>query len=392
MVAIRSQHDHRSVKVSPAFSGLDLLATAVILLDQKLRVKYANPAAENLFELSAKNITGQSLNEVFRDPRRLNDAISQALADNTSYIEHDLELATNVHAGLHVNCSVTPVEHDDFSLLVEFRAIDQALRHAREERMMLQQEANRELLRNLAHEIKNPLGGIRGAAQLLEHELPKPALHEYTQVIIKEADRLQSLMDRLLTPNRPPRFAPTNVHELLERVRSLVLAGAQTPRPPLSLWGFEMVSRLMMLEETRDIVIHRDYDVSLPEIMADEERLIQALLNIALNAVQALKGSGEITFLSRSARQVTLARKRHLLAVKLQIIDNGPGIPEAIRETLFYPLVSGREGGTGLGLTLAQTYINQHRGSIECESRPGHTCFTIMLPVENEGLRRKGER
>lgn len=375
--------------VSLAFSGLDLLATAVILLDRQLRVKYANPAAENLFELSAKNMTGESLNEVFRDPGRLNDAISQALADNTSYIEHDLVLATNGHAELHLNCTVTPVEHEDLSLLIEFRAIDQALRHAREERMLLQQQTNRELIRNLAHEIKNPLGGIRGAAQLLEHELPKPALHEYTQVIIKEADRLQSLMDRMLTPNHPPKLAPTNVHELLERVRSLVLAGVHRPKLPLSLWGLELVSGLMFVEEHKDIVVHRDYDVSLPEIMADQERLIQALLNIALNAVQAIKGSGEITFRSRSARQATLVRKRYRLAVKLQIIDNGPGIPEAIREAIFYPLVSGREGGTGLGLTLAQIYINQHRGTIECESRPGYTCFTIMLPLEGKDQRRR---
>jgi two-component system nitrogen regulation sensor histidine kinase GlnL len=255
------------------------------------------------------------------------------------------------------------VEVGPISLILEFHPIDKQLKIAREERMQVQQQANRELLRNLAHEIKNPLGGLRGAAQLLEHELPRSGLREYTQVIIQEADRLQKLMDRLLTPSHLPHLCLTNIHEVLERVRSLTLA--ETPK---------------------GIVIRRDYDTSLPELVADPEQLIQAVLNIVRNAVQSMQGKGEIILRTRIARQVTLAKKRYRQAIQLQIIDNGPGIPEAIREKIFYPLVSGREGGSGMGLTLAQTLINQHQGTIECDSRPGYTCFTLLLPLaESEG-------
>ena len=238
----------------------------------------------------------------------------------------------------------------------------------REERLLEQQLANRELIRNLAHEIKNPLGGIRGAAQLLELELSNRALHEYTQVIIKEADRLQDLMKRLLSPHRPMQPGAVNIHEILERVRSLLTA-----------------------EFPGVLTIRRDYDTSLPELIGDREQLIQAVLNIARNAAQAIKGRsgqkgdgahlGEIRFRTRVARQVTLAKRRFPLALELQVIDDGPGIPEEIRERMFYPLVSGREGGSGLGLTLAQSFVQQHHGTIECLSRPGHTCFTIRLPL-----------
>ena len=201
---------------------------------------------------------------------------------------------------------------------------------------------------------------MRGAAQLLEHELPRANLREYTQVIIKEADRLQSLMERLLTPHQLPQLQHVNIHEVLEWVRSLTLA--ETPQ---------------------GITIRRDYDTSLPDLLADPEQLIQAVLNIVRNAAQAMQGKGEIILRTRIARQVTLVKKRYRLAVMVQIIDNGPGIPEAIRERIFYPLVSGREGGSGMGLTLAQTLINQHQGTIECESEPGRTCFTLLLPIVN---------
>ena len=243
------------------------------------------------------------------------------------------------------------------------RAVDPHLRINRLEQARLQQEANRELLRNLAHEIKNPLGGIRGAAQLLEHELPRESLREYTQVIIKESDRLQSLMERLLTPHRMPRFGAVNIHEVLERVRSLILA------------------------ETPSVRLRRDYDISLPEIRADAEQLIQATLNIARNAVQAMHGNGhghgqgEIIFKTRVARQITLESRRYQLGMRVEIIDNGPGIPDEIREQIFFPLVSGREGGSGLGLAVAQTLVAQNHGTIDCESRPGQTVFSIFLPL-----------
>jgi two-component system nitrogen regulation sensor histidine kinase GlnL len=203
---------------------------------------------------------------------------------------------------------------------------------------------------------------LRGSAQLLERELDRPELREYTQVIIKEADRLQALMDRLLTPHRAPRLAPLGIHEVLERVRSLVLA-----------------------EFSRGVAIVRDYDPSLPDLLGDKEQLIQALLNVVRNAAQALTAlpgrGGTITLRTRALRQVTLLRQRHKLALELQVIDDGPGVPEDIREKIFNPLVSGRDGGSGLGLSLAQTFIHYHRGVIECDSRPGRTVFRIILPL-----------
>ena len=346
--------------MSVPFSGLELLTTAVMLLDENLLVKYMNPAAENLFALSAKNIAGQTLRQIFSDSDDLAGAVAHSLSSRASFTEHDLSISTGGHPAFQVSCTVTPLEVTTANVLLEFRQMDQQLKIVREERMELQQQANRELIRNLAHEIRNPLGGIRGAAQLLEHELPRPALREYTQVIIQESDRLQSLMDRLLTPHRLPQIGAINIHEVLERVRSLLLA--ETPQ---------------------GIRIRRDYDTSLPELTGDKEQLIQVMLNIARNAVQAMQGKGQLTLSTRISRQVTIARRRHRLAVKIQIIDTGPGIPEAIREKIFYPLVSGREGGSGLGLTLAQTFVHQHYGTIECESLPGHTCFTILLPISN---------
>jgi len=351
--------------IPAAFHGLDLLAAAVILLDEDLLMKYANPAAENLFEISSKNMAGRSLGEIFGDTGTLLTAVDYALANNCSYIEHDLRLAATGRPELRLSCAVTPLETRYARVLLEFRQIDKQLKIAEEERMLDQQQANRELMLNLAHEIKNPLGGIRGAAQLLERELEQPGLYEYTQVIIKEADRLQVLMDRLLAPHRLPRLAEINIHEVLEQVKTVLLA-----------------------EYPHGIEIERDYDSSLPTLTGDREELIQAALNIMRNAAQALQGKGKITLRTRVVRQITLARKRYRHALMVQIIDNGPGVPEAIREKIFYPLVSGREGGSGLGLTIAQTYVNQHRGIIECESRPGYTCFTLLLPLAQKGTER----
>jgi two-component system nitrogen regulation sensor histidine kinase GlnL len=264
----------------------------------------------------------------------------------------------NAHPPLRLGCTITPYDAPQEGIFMELRTVDPHLRIARLEQTRLQQEASRELLRNLAHEIKNPLGGIRGAAQLLEHELPRESLREYTQVIIKESDRLQSLMERLLTPHRTPRFGAVNIHEVLERVRSLILA--ETPH---------------------GMSLQRDYDTSLPELRADSEQLIQAVLNVARNAVQAMHSQGKIIFKTRVARQSTLESRRHQLGLKTEIIDNGPGIPEDIREQIFYPLVSGREGGSGLGLAVAQTLIAQNHGTIDCESYPGCTVFSIFLPI-----------
>lgn len=343
----------------PALPTLDSLATAVIVLDEESRVAYLNPAAEHLFAISLGNLAGHPLHYVLQQADPLWAAMRSALDSGASHIEHDLMLSTLTLPGkLHVSCTITPIRQQRSGLLLEFHTIDRPLKLAREEQMLDQTQANRMLLRNLAHEIKNPLGGIRGAAQLLEQELDKPGLREYTQVVIQEADRLRSLMENLLTPQHAPHFGPLNIHEVLERVRSVVLA-----------------------EIPQGLTIRRDYDLSLPELDGDKEQLIQVVLNIVRNAAQALQGKGTILLRTRIARQVTLMKKRHRLAIAVQISDDGPGIPAHLHDKIFYPLVSGRADGHGLGLTLAQDYVSQHQGSIEFDSEPGHTCFTVMLPL-----------
>ena len=348
--------------MSVQFSGLELLPTAVAVLDEELVVRYANPAAESLLDTGVKSLLGQPFVPLFAEQADLAQTLTDALANHWDYSARSVTYLRQNHETLALVTMVAHIVLPATPLLVELRPIEQQLRIAREERMIDQQAANRELIRNLAHEIKNPLGGLRGSAQLLERELDKAELKEYTQVIIKEADRLQSLVDRLLTPHRTPRLAPLNVHEILERVRSLILA-----------------------EFSQGIAIRRNYDVSVPELFGDKEQLIQATLNVVRNAAQALRtggsSGGTIEFRTRIARQITIVRQRHKLALELQVIDDGPGVAEEIRDKIFNPLVSGREGGSGLGLSLAQTFIQYHQGMIECESRPGRTVFTILLPL-----------
>jgi len=341
--------------------ALEWLATAVLLQDDERRLVYANAAAENLFELSRRTLTGRTLSELFGPCRPLEAAIARASASGASYTEQEVTLTPPGRSPLHLACTASRVDAPGVALLLELRPIDHALRIAREERLAEQQQANRELIRSLAHEIKNPLGGIRGAAQLLERELDRPALAEYTQVIITEADRLRSLVNRLLGPHRAPAFRRINVHEVLVRAKGVVQA------------------------EFPAIPIVCDFDSSLPEFDADYEQLMQAALNIVRNAAQALAGSTTaapvIRVVTRVARGVTLARQRHRLAVAMHVEDNGPGVPDAIRDRIFFPLVSGREGGSGLGLTIAQTLVAQHGGTIECNSTPGRTRFSVLLPI-----------
>ena len=348
------------------YAGLDLVSSSVILLDADLLIRHVNPAAENLFAVSQRQLLGHPLTRLMGESAELSAAIASALHNNWSYTSHNI--AVMQHAPLHLDCTVTPIDAGGTRLLLEFRPIEQQLKVAREERLLEQQQANRELIRNLAHEIKNPLGGIRGSAQLLERELSNPELKEYTQVIIKEADRLQDLMQRLLSSHRMMQPALVNVHEILERVRRLIHA------------------------EYDGVMVRRDYDTSLPDLTGDREQLIQAILNIARNAAEAMEGKGEIVFRTRAVRQVTLAKRRFRLALELQVIDNGPGIPEAMRDKIFYPLVSGREGGSGLGLTLAQSFVHQHHGTIEVDSYPGRTCFTILLPLNHVSHRSEGTK
>ncbi|MBS1159034.1 MAG: ATP-binding region, ATPase-like:Histidine kinase N-terminal [Proteobacteria bacterium] len=345
-----------------SFAGLDLLASAVLLIDEGRLIRYINPAGENLLAVSSRTVAGKTLDAVCTCSTTLRTALDNGLNNNWGYTGQNIQLKRSDGETLHINCTVTPLRPElaaGVRLLLELQPIEHHLAATREERLIEQQQASRELIRNLAHEIKNPLGGIRGAAQLLEHELANPSLKEYTQVIIKEADRLQDLMQRLLTPHRAMLPTTVNIHEILERVRSLLTA-----------------------EFPGSLEMRRDYDTSLPELIGDREQLIQAVLNIARNAAQAMGGEGEIILRTRSLRQITLVKKRYRLAMEIKVIDNGPGIPDDIRERMFYPLVSGREGGSGLGLTIAQNFIQHHHGTIDCSSRPGKTVFTLRLPVE----------
>lgn len=350
-----------------SFGGLDLLASAVLVFNAKGRIAYANPAAENLLENSSKALVNHTLTELFINHEELDEVFQQALEHKFADKRLDLTLERVGREPLQVHTVVTALDDPYAPVLIELRENVQQLKLDREERLIDQSQANKELIRNLAHEIKNPLGGIRGAAQLLELELPErhlKELREYTQVIIKEADRLQTLVDRLLAPHRSPHIVgDVNIHEVCERVRSLIVSEFPT-----------------------GLKIKRDYDLSVPEFRGDKEQLIQAVLNIAHNAAQVLSSrmktnDAEITIRTRIARQVTLAKVRYRLALDLHIIDNGPGIPPDIQDRIFYPLVSGRDGGSGLGLTLAQTFVQQHMGVIECDSRPGYTDFRILIPL-----------
>lgn len=340
-------------------AGIDRLACAVVLLDDQGRTRFLNLSAEQIFETPLRVIEGASFARLFANGTVFDDLLLEAQRHAFEQKRLDLSLERIGRDPLAVHCVAVAPDPDLGGLLLEFREIDQRIRKDREQRMLESVRVNRELVRNLAHEIKNPLGGIRGAAQLLESEVSGTSLRDYTQVIIKEADRLQTLVDRLLAPHRHPRLVgDVNIHEVLERVRSVVLA-----------------------EYPGGLRVLRDYDASLPAFRGDKEQLIQAFLNLVRNAAQVMQGRGTIQLITRIARQVTIDTKRYRLALDLHVVDDGPGVPEEIRDRIFLPLVTGREGGSGLGLTLAQTFVQQHGGLIGCESRPGRTDFRILLPL-----------
>jgi len=353
----------RPLAPAQRFQSLDLLATLVAVVDEQGQVLFANAALEDALGMSRRSINGTQLQECFTEQSLLDTALQGARGNEFAALRYDAWLRRQAHDPLPVHVVVAQTETAG-EVIVELLPLEQQTRQEREERLLDQAQANKELIRNLAHEIKNPLGGIRGAAQLLQMELGSKELIEYTQVIIHEADRLQSLVDRLLAPHRRPHVVgDVNIHEVCERVRSLILA-----------------------EFPRGLRVVRDYDTSIPEFRGDREQLIQAVLNITHNAAQALSeriatGDAEIVFRTRVNRQVTFGKQRYRLALELHVIDNGPGVPDSIKDRIFFPLVSGREGGSGLGLTLAQTFVQQHHGLIECESVPGRTDFKILIPL-----------
>ncbi len=341
---------------------IENLTSSVILVNDEYKVKFINPAGEAMLGASLKQIIETDIRELFRESPGLMNALKLGFEEGQAFTERELELRL-LHSSktIKVDCAVTPLSPSQRNgeLLIEIRQVDRLLRIAREEGLRAQQNAMKNALRGLAHEVKNPLGGLRGAAQLLERELPNAGLKEYTQVIIGEADRLQKLVNHMLGPSQLPKKRCVNIHEVLERVRQLV----QVESPP-------------------DLLITRDYDPSIPDIYGDQDQLIQAILNIVRNASQAISGKGEIILRSRTQRQFTIGQKCHRLVVRIDVIDNGPGIPVDVIEQIFYPMVTGRADGTGLGLSIAQTLINQHGGVIECSSMPGETIFTLLLPFQ----------
>jgi two-component system, NtrC family, nitrogen regulation sensor histidine kinase GlnL len=353
-----------NLQTHPGYAqAFDLLATLVAVVRTDGVVVFANAALEDVMGVSRRTIEGSALSSYFTEMQSFDNALLGAQTNAFATMRYDALLRRPLQDPMPVHVIVAPTEVAG-EVLVELLPLEQQTRQDREERLIDQAQANKELIRNLAHEIKNPLGGIRGAAQLLQMEVESKDLIEYTQVIIHEADRLQLLVDRLLAPHRRPHVVgDVNIHEVCERVRSLILA-----------------------EFPKGLRVVRDYDTSIPEFRGDREQLIQTVLNIVHNAAQALAdrvnvGDAEIVLRSRISRQVTFGKQRYRLALELHVIDNGPGIPQDIKDRLFFPLVSGRDGGSGLGLNLAQTFVQQHHGLIECDSVPGRTDFKILIPL-----------
>ncbi len=337
--------------------------TAVLLFDESLHVSYLNSAGEMLFGVSARTAVGQSAARLLRCPNEegLTSYLQEAMDMDQPISQRETPLIVSDGREIIVDCVLVPLLNADSSpcVLVEVRQVDLQLRLNREEQLINQNNATRELVRGLAHEIKNPLGGLRGAAQLLAMELDDSALTEYTQVIIDEADRLQVLVDQLLGPRKIPVKKAVNIHHVLEHVRSVVSAGTGNR-----------------------ILINRDYDPSIPQLQGDADQLIQAFLNIVQNSAQAAGDGGTILLRTRIQRHFTLASKVFPLVVQIDVIDNGPGVPEELQHKIFYPMVTGKAEGTGLGLSIAQSLINRHDGLIEFNSKPGDTVFTVYLPLE----------
>lgn len=344
---------------------LNSISTGIVALDEQLRVTALNASGQALLETSEARCIGLHASQLVLQPGDWLEALEQVRASNSPLARRGMSLYLLSGQEIHVDLIVTPVVADDGDpgLLVELQPIDRLLRISREEGLVYAHETTRAVIRGLAHEIKNPLGGIRGAAQLLSRELPDEELSEYTRVIIREADRLRDLVDRLLGPHKQLDLQPLNIHEVLEHVRNLTLA-----------------------ESGNRATIIRDYDPSLPEFPGDRAQLVQAVLNIMRNALQASDDPDDciIILRTRSQRQFTIGAQLHRLVCRIDLVDNGPGIPTEMLHSIFAPMVTGRADGTGLGLSIAQSIVNRHGGLLECENEPGQTRFTVYLPMETD--------
>ncbi len=345
------------IKHAQAAWLVDNLGTSVLLFDQEARLAFINAAGEHLLSASARKVLGRTPDELFRDTA-LATALQRVEASGQAVTEWGVDLTTPWGTSLSLDFMATPLFQGTriSHIVVEMTNADRYRRVLRDEAVASQQNAIRTMLKGMAHEVKNPLGGIRGAAQLLERELPECA--EYTRLIVDEVDRLRSLVDRMLVPNYRPHKRSINIHEVLEHVCSLVSA-----------------------EGPSTMTLERDYDPSLPALLADRDQLIQAFLNMVRNAIQALCGLGKVVLRTRADRQVTIGQNRYRTVIRVDIIDNGPGVPASVRDDIFYPMVTGRADGTGLGLSIAQALIYGHGGLIEFTSKPGETRFTVRLPI-----------
>lgn len=342
---------------------LDSLSTGVILVDSSLLVVDLNPSAENILGISVQRARGKSLLRLIGDEPELRDVLGRVLLTGDHYANELRLPPTEANTDERVvDCRVSPLELDDASLLVEMTDVTRRAKISRENALLIQHGAGRQMIRQLAHEIKNPLGGIRGAAQLLDRQLDDEELSEYTDVVISETDRLAGLVDTLLGPGGPPNKQPTNIHELLE-----------------------YVVRLQETEGLNGVKFVRDYDPGLPLIDLDRDQIVQALLNLVRNAVTVLDGLGTVRLRSRAVTNFTIGDIRHRVIASIEIEDDGPGIPFDLQDSVFYPLVTTRPDGTGLGLPAAQELISRHGGLIEFDSRPGRTVFFVRIPLEQTG-------
>ncbi|MFK7892320.1 MAG: nitrogen regulation protein NR(II) [Granulosicoccus sp.] len=343
------------------FAMLDAMATAVIAVDDNLRVMYLNNAAEQLLGVSANKAIYQRLNRLVTIPDALFTRMRHSSDTGQPFTDRQVTIEPHGQEPQLVDLYLSPHRsiEQNMSMVLEINAVDRPLRIARDEAMLAQQEHARSLLRSLAHEIKNPLGGLRGAAQLLSRQWPDKELVEYTTIIIREADRLQNLIDRMLGPVSRPRREPVNLHEVLEHVRKIISASAP-----------------------EGVSVSIDYDPSIPECLSDRDRLVQVVLNIAVNALEALQTSGQIVFRTRVVHNYTIGGTLNPLVANIEIRDTGPGVPDHLIDQIFFPMVTGTDHGTGLGLSIAQSMMNQLGGLIECRSEPGETIFTVLIPLE----------
>lgn len=355
---------------------VDNLTTAVLLVHPDLTVHYMNSACETLLGISFIRIRNHHISdfiELSEDQFSFEKALMRTLETGQPYTHREAILNINLkdrYVDYTVSSIFSPTANKQV-LLIEMQPIDRLLRISKEELNNQQHLIARHLIRSMAHEIKNPLAGIRGATQLLSRTVKDQHIEEYTEIIINEVDRLRNLADTMLGSRQLPSYEPVNIHEPLERVRSLVLSQTKNKIP-----------------------VQRDYDLSLPEVVADRDQLIQVILNISVNAVQAMTENKEffastntkpsLIFRTRIQRLVTIQGVHHRSTIRIDIEDNGPGVPPDILESVFYPMVTGRAKGTGLGLSIAQNIMHQHQGMIECNSETGRTVFSLYLPWESK--------